>query len=444
MMRVLERGAEMTEMRADVVVVGGGIVGCATAYYLSKRGVDVVLVEKGEIADEQSSRAWGFVRQQGRDPAEMPLMIECNRMWQGLEDELDADIEWVQGGNLALADSEERMGLFRDWLKVAADFGLETRVLSRSELQSTVPGMTGPRVSSLIGGMWTPSDGHAEPRPATVAFADAARRRGARILTFHAAEDIETTAGQVSAVVTDRGVIRTPVVVNAAGARAMKIARMAGLSLPQLVVRATVAETTPVERVTDAGVWAPGVSFRQKRDGSFYIAGGAQSDYDITLDSFRYMRQFMPNYLKNRRLFRLRVGPDLFSDVAALIPGTEAREHPFANTVGIEPRPNLGTARKSLKGLQSYLPAAREARIRRTWAGLIDTTPDAIPVLGDAGSPGGFVFATGFSGHGFALGPIAGRLMAELIVDGQPSIPITGMEYSRFREGRVGKPRSVV
>jgi glycine/D-amino acid oxidase-like deaminating enzyme len=205
-----------------------------------------------------------------------------------------------------------------------------------------------------------------------------------------------------------------------------------------------VAETTPVERITDAGVWAPGISFRQKRDGALYIAGGAQSEYDITLDSFRYMRQFMPNYLKNRRLFKLRVGPDLFSDVAALIPGTEAREHPFANTVGIEPRPNLGTARTSLRGLQALVPAAGEARIRRTWAGLIDTTPDAIPVLGAAGAPGGFIFATGFSGHGFAMGPIAGRLMAELIVDGQPSIPIDGMEFSRFAEGRVGKPRSVV
>jgi glycine/D-amino acid oxidase-like deaminating enzyme len=171
-----------------------------------------------------------------------------------------------------------------------------------------------------LGGMFTPSDGHAEPRAATAAFAEAAARKGARLLTYHAAEAIETTAGQVSAVVTDRGAIQTPVVVNAAGARAMKVARMVGLPLPQLVVRATVAETTPMARVTDAGVWGPGVSFRQKRDGSFYIAGGAQSDYDITLDSFRYLREFMPNYLKNRRLFRLRVGAELRDELAALVP----------------------------------------------------------------------------------------------------------------------------
>lgn len=131
------------ESNADVVVVGGGIVGSATAYYLAKRNLIVALVEKGEIGDEQSSRAWGFVRQQARDPAEMPMMIECNRIWQGLEDELDADIEWVQSGNLALAADEERMASLEEWLPVARDFSLETKILLRSDIQSLIPKMTG-------------------------------------------------------------------------------------------------------------------------------------------------------------------------------------------------------------------------------------------------------------------------------------------------------------
>ena len=430
----------MIDTNADVVVIGGGIVGCATAYYLARRNVNVVLVEKGEIAGEQSSRAWGFVRQQARDPAEMPLMIEAIRIWQGLEDELDADIEWVQEGNLALAVDEEQLARMRDWLDVARAHELDTQILSRAGILAMVPDMLG----EYIGGMFTPSDGHAEPHKATMAFARAAERHGARLLTFHAAEKIETAQGRVSAVVTDRGMIRTPVVVNAAGARAMRIARMVGLSLPQLVVRATVAETTPMERITQAGVWGPGVSFRQKQDGAFYIAGGAQSDYDITLDSFRYMCQFMPNYLKNRRLFRVRFGSELWTDIARQIPGSDAREHPFAHTVGIEPTPNLKTARRSLQGLNRLIPATRDLRIRRTWAGLIDATPDAIPVLGGTEDVPGFVFATGFSGHGFAMGPIAGKLMAELITDGQTSIDIHDLTFSRFKEGRAGKPRSVL
>jgi glycine/D-amino acid oxidase-like deaminating enzyme len=109
------------ERRADVVVVGGGIAGCATAFYLARRGVRVTLLERGEIAGEQSGRNWGFVRQQGRDPFEVPLMMESNRIWRGLEQELDADIEWIQGGNLALAATPERAALFEEWLEIALD-----------------------------------------------------------------------------------------------------------------------------------------------------------------------------------------------------------------------------------------------------------------------------------------------------------------------------------
>lgn len=426
--------------QADVVVIGGGIVGCATAWYLARRGVAVTLLEKGEIASEQSSRAWGFVRQQGRDPSEMPLAIEAMRIWENLEADLDADLEWVQKGNLAVALDEERLATLQEWLNVARAFGLDTRMLTRAEIQAMVPGMLG----EFIGGMFNPDDGHAEPHKATEALANAARRHGANILTYHTVEGIETAGGRVEAVRTDRGVFRAPVVVNAAGARAMRIARMVGLSLPQLVVRATVAETTPMEIISQIGTWVPGVAFRQKNDGAFYIAGGAQSDYEITLDSFRYMREFMPNYLKNRGLFRMRVGGGLLDDIAAQIPWSDARQHPFANTIGIEPTPNIKTARKSLEGLHRLIPATRDLRIRRTWAGLIDATPDAVPVLGEADEVGGFIFATGFSGHGFALGPVAGKLMSELIVDGQPSLDLHDLSYSRFKEGRVGRPKSVV
>ena len=171
---------------ADVIVIGGGIVGSAAAYYLAKRDARVILVEKGNIADEQSSRAWGFVRMQGRDPSELPLMVAGNRLWQGLSEELSADIEWVQGGNLGLAGDEARMEQYRGWLPLAKEFGLDTRLLSRAEVQQLVPALQGP----FVGGMYTASDGHAEPRKATIAFARGAgaggdglhslRRRGHR------------------------------------------------------------------------------------------------------------------------------------------------------------------------------------------------------------------------------------------------------------------------
>jgi len=136
----------------------------------------------------------------------------------------------------------------------------------------------------------------------------------------------------------------------------------------------------------------------------------------------------------------LRVGPESWNDAASLIPGSEAHRYPFAGTVGIEPRPNPTNARQSLKGLAQLVPMAREARLRRTWAGLIDATPDAIPVLGAASAVPAFRFATGFSGHGLALDPVAGKLIA----DGQPSLDIRHMDYARVAAGRLGKPKSVV
>ena len=432
----------MTQLdQADVVVIGGGIVGCAAAYYLAKRNAKVILVEKGRIAGEQSSRAWGFVRIQGRDPDEVPLMVESNRIWQNLEAELEADIEWVQGGNLAIARDAERAQRFRDWLPVAREFGIETRLLTGKQVEELIPGIRGP----FSAGMYTPIDGHAEPHKATEAFANAARELGADIRTYTTAEGFELVNGRIGGVHTDRGLIFAPVVINAAGAHAAKLARMVGLALPQRSVRATVAETTPVEPVTPIGTWAPGVAFRQKQDGAFYLAGGASSIHDITLESFRQAPMFLPNYLKNRSIFRLRVGRALVDDIARSLPWSEAREHPFAHTVDVEPEPDRETAVKSIKGFVQLFPELRgKVKIRRMWAGMIDATPDAVPVIGEAEEVPGFIFATGFSGHGFAFGPIAGKLLAELILDGRPSIDLHAFRFSRFKEGDLAAPRNVL
>lgn len=430
----------MADTNADVVIIGGGIAGCATAYNLAKHNVRVVLLEKGNIGDEQSGRAWGFVRQQGRDPAEMPMMIACNRLWQGLPQELNADLEWVQGGNLALANDEESIQRYEESVGISRQFGLDTRLLSREEVRHLIPALEG----KFIGGMYTPGDGHAEPIKTTTAFARAAQEHGAEIYTGCAAEGIETTGGQVSAVITERGIIRAPLVVCASGAWSSKIGRMAGLSLPQRAVRATVAETNPVPPVTPIGVWAPGVSFRQRPNGSFYIAGGGGSDYDVTLDTFRHMRMFLPNYFKNRGLFRIRAGGELLKDIGRHLPGSPARKHPFAHSVGVEPKPNAKRAQRTLRNFVEQFPSLSSIGIRKIWAGRIDATPDALPVLGAVDNPKGFLFATGFSGHGFAMGPIVGQIMAKLIMDGESEFDLHPMRYSRFKEGDLAQPRNVL
>jgi glycine/D-amino acid oxidase-like deaminating enzyme len=427
------------ERACDVVVIGGGIVGCATAYHLARRGAGVVLAECSEIAWEQSGRNWGFVRQQGRDPAEVPLMMEANRIWARLEQELDADIEWVQGGNLALAATPERVALMEAWLDVARAHGLDTRMVTVAEIAALVPRLAG----TWLGGLYTPSDGHAEPRKATWALAHAARRHGARLYERVAVDAIETGGGAVSGVVTERGVVRARTVVCAAGAWSSRLLRPLGLRLPQRWVRATVARTTALPPLTRAGVWGPAVSFRQRRDGTLNLAAAGAADHDVTLESLRHARLFLPNYWRNRRLFRFHVGRPLVRSLAGLLPGSAARRRPATWDRGLDPEPNPVKVRRSLDELRRLFPSVEPLAVTRAWAGYIDATPDAIPVIGEAG-PTGLVVATGFTGHGFAMGPIVGRLVAELITDGKPSLDLRAFRFARFAEGQLGRPGSVL
>jgi len=428
------------EREADVVIVGAGIVGCAAAYFLARRGARVVVVERGRTHGEQSRKNWGFVRQQGRDPHEVPLMMESNRIWRGLEAELGADVEWTQGGNLALAADPARLALFEEWLPVARDAGLDTRLVRPRDLPGIVPGLAG----QWAGGLHTPSDGHADPTKATDALASAAARLGAAIEIECALERVVTRAGAVSAVVTERGEIRTSWLVCAAGAWSSRLCRSLGLSLPQRWVRGTVARTAVAPAVTSCAVWGPGVAFRQRRDGRFTIAAGGALDHDVTLDSLRQLRFFLPNFWKNKTLFKFHVGRPLLRSLAASLPGSAARRRPLVWDRGFEPRPSPEKIARSLAELGRVLPSLPRLTIAESWAGYIDATPDLVPVLGGVSSVPGLVFATGFSGHGFAMGPVAGRLVSELILDGKASLDISAFRFSRFAEGAIGRPRNVL
>ena len=432
--------ARMLEREADVVVVGAGIIGAASAYALARRGVRVVVLEGGDVAGEQSRKNWGFIRQQGRDPAEVPLMMEANRIWRGLEQELGADLEWVQGGNLALAADRARLARFEEWLPVARQHGVDTRLLRPRDLPAVVPGLGG----RWLGGLYTPDDGHADPGKSTDAFVRAAEARGAAVHLACAVEGLAASDGAVTGVLTERGEIRARRVVCAAGAWSWRLLRTAGLILPQRWVRGTVARTTPAPALTACAVWGPGVAFRQRKDGSFNIAAGGALDHDVTLDSLRQLRFFLPNAWKNKAHFRFHVGRPLLRSLAAALPGSAAGRRPLSRDRGVEPAPNPRKVRRALAELGRVLPALPRLDIAQSWAGYIDATPDLVPVLGEVPELRGLVVATGFSGHGFAMGPIAGRLVSELIVDGKASLDISAFRFSRFAEGAIGRPRNVL
>ncbi len=182
-----EAAGQKIESEADVVVIGGGIVGCATAYNLAKRGVAVVLVEKGEIAGEQSGRNWGWVSQL-RNPVEAPLQILSQKIWGGLPEELDADLEWVQAGSFYLAADKEEFETLRKQAEIMRDAGMDVAALSRSEVEEAVPGIAG----DWHGGYLNRTNGHADPVKTTTAFARAAQEAGAKIYSGCTAVDLKS------------------------------------------------------------------------------------------------------------------------------------------------------------------------------------------------------------------------------------------------------------
>lgn len=428
--------------RADVVIIGGGIAGAASAYYLSRRGARAVLVERGEIATEQSSRAWGFVRKQGRHPAEVPLAKLASQMWEGLATELGADVEFVRGGILALAETRTEIERFEEGARVAAEHGLSTRLVDPEEIRRIIPGLAGPW--SL--GLYTADDGHAEPVKTTRAFAAAAARHGAVVCPGVPALSIAASRGRVDGVHTPGGLIRAEWVLCAAGIHTARLVHDLRVSVPVQVVRTSVAETrTASPPITRTAVWGPYVAFRPTPRGTFYLGEGHRgtgADYDVTLASFRHLRHFLPNYVRNRKELRVRVGRPLLADVFG---GLTGKGSGFPGTgLPREPPVNREIVAESERRFYELLPALSNLGVQRTWAGYIDLTPDLIPVIGETGAVRNLVLASGFSGHGFALGPVVGRLVSELILGDEPAADIRPFRPGRFTDGEVIRARRVL
>ena len=416
--------------RTDVAIIGGGIAGCASAYYLAKKGLSVTLLEKGEIAGEQSGRNWGFVRQQVRDPLEIPLMIACIRLWRGLEAELEADIEWRQGGILHLADTDAGMAKYEAWLEHARTYQLDSRKVTGREAAELLPGMA----RDWVGGLYTPSDGQADPVKTTSAFAKAAARLGAEIRTGCIVQGIETAGGAVTGLRTEAGEIEAGTVLIAAGAWTSAMLRRLGLDLPQLGVRSTVLRTSRAPEKTALGVWFPEFGFRQRRDGAFNVGAGASVDHDIGVDTLRHAGAFWSAFRTQGHNLDLHLGRHFFEDLWVHLDRAGALDRQMRRDRVLAPAPNARKVRRCLAGFRAMFPEFGDIDLATSWAGVIDVTPDEVPVFGEAPGLRGLVIATGFSGHGFGMGPITGQLMAEVIAEGKPSLDLAGFRFGRFSE----------
>lgn len=424
-------GDEVLPARQDVVVIGGGIIGVAAALALAERGVSVTVVEKGEVGAEQSSRNWGWCRQACRDPREFDLIRESLRLWRELDARVGCDTGFRTTGILFAAGNEAAEQGYAEWVRLAATAGISAEIVRGTRLADLLPGDTSPPRAALH----CASDGRAEPARVAPAMARAAQRRGARVATRCAARAIERSGGAVSAVVTERGTIRCEAVVVAGGAWSRRILQDLGITLAQLKVRSSVARTSVVEGGPAVALWDEGFAIRRRLDGGYTLASGLKSAVPLTADCFRFMAAFLPGFRQEFPHLRPTLNGRFLTEwrEARAVPADEPS--PYEASRILSPAPDSGYLDAAFITLGRRYPVFREARIVESWAGYIDSTPDAVPVIAPAQDIKGLVIATGFSGHGFGIAPGAGELVADIVTGAPPLVDPGPFRWPRSVDG---------
>jgi len=421
---------EVMPAATSVVVVGGGIVGTFAALTLASRGIPVVLCEKGYIACEQSSRNWGWCRQAGRDAREMPLIVQSLQLWRDMNRLTETDTGFRECGVLYVGESEADERRFAEWADMARPYDIGTRIVRGAELAALMPGAS----RTYACGLYVPTDGCAEPQRAAPAIARAAQRKGAIILAHCAVRGIERAGGRAAAVITERGRIACEAVVLAGGAWSSLFCANLGIRLPQLKVLASVMRTAPAAG-PDPCTYMDEVGYRKRRDGGYTIARGAGYVAPFVPDSLRYLREFLPTIRKEHGSLRLRLNAQSLREFRAPRNWPLDRPSPFEAARVLDPAPNRTLNQEALAAMIKLYPQFRDVHIVQQWGGYIDVTPDVVPYISPLGALPGLTVATGFSGHGFGIGPAAGRLAAELAVGDAPSADPTPFRASRFSDG---------
>ena len=422
--------------QTQCVVIGGGIAGVMTAYFLAQKGIPVVLCEKGTIAAEQSSRNWGWIRVQGRDIREVPLAIHAQKLWHELATRIGAEnIGFSQCGVAYLTDSTKTLQNYAAWAEKTAALKSEQNACKVIDA-ATARGILKSNSSPIIGGILTDSDCRAEPALAVPAFAKEAQANGAQIISQCAVRGIETTAGNISAVITEKGPIKTSSVVLAGGAWSSLFCRSLGIRLPQLKVLASVCRTEPAPLVSETSVYTDKFSFRRRLDGGYTLTAAGSNSFPMVPDAFRFLNDFWPLVKSEVRdgEFRPKLDHRFFQELTQ--PGWKLDEiSPFEKIRILDPKPCDTHIRKSLQAAEAHSPAFGTLKLAESWAGMIDVTPDVLPVLDSIDTHPGLFMATGFSGHGFGVGPATGHVMADLVTGDTPVVDLAPFKFSRFSDG---------
>lgn len=378
--------------KADIVIIGGGIQGCSIAYNLAKKGAkNIVILEKNTCASGSSGRCGAGIRQQFGTKMNCILALESMKTFETLTEELDYDIELNQAGYLLLAYTEKEMRQFKKNVELEQSLGIDAKMVTPKEAKKIVLPLN---LEGILGGTFCPTDGNVNPLYTTFAYAEAAQRLGVKYYPFTEVTEIETKNGRILSVTTDKGKILTSTVVNAAGGYSGPVGKMAGIDIPVYSQRHQILITEHI-----GPMWKPMLMsfsenyyFQQLPDGGI-LGGYGDPENEVKGSNIDSTWQF---------------------------------------------------ARTMAKKMVKLVPILKDVRMVRQWAGLYNMSPDAQPILGEHPKLKGFYLSVGFSGHGFMLAPVTGKLIAELILDGETSIPIDKLDIGRFERGELIHEPSVV
>lgn len=419
----------------DVVVIGAGIAGISTAYFLAQKGQKVLVCEKGRVAGEQSSRNWGWIRQQGRDLDELPIMQESMTLWKNFSQLIGDELGFSQQGVIYLADDEKSFAADQDWAKSVEGSGLDIQPLTRAQVSGLIPG----NPKGWYAGTYTPTDACGEPTQSVPAIARLCQSDGISIRENCAVRSVEQTAGKITGVITEEGIVRCGAVVCATGAWTSLMLRNLGIDLPQLMVRVTVSRTAEAPNVGNLNAADHGMSFRRRQDGGYTVALCDHHEHFIVRDSWKYLTMFLKSFGASYQDTKLRFLPDETAVQPPFKMWASDSESPFERQRVLNPTPDTYATKTIRKRLDERFPALQSVPIAETWAGMIESTPDVVPVLDEVPGNTGLFVATGFSGHGFGIGPGAGRVMADLILGN-----VIGHKMDRFRFNRFSDGSSIV
>ena len=385
----------MIPKEAEMVVLGGGVMGSCTAYFLSKAGKQVVLIEKGHIGGEASAangaHVWTSTRRPGID---LELALASIEIHKQFGEELNAETEYRRTGGIIIVEQEEQLPAIDAFRKEREKAGFILTPLSKKETRELEPSLS----ERIVGGLWNPLDGGTNPFKLLVALNRKAAQMGAKIFYHTEVQGIRLENHRVKEVVTSRGSIRTNTVVNACGAWAPFIGNMVGIKIPVIPSRMEFVVTEQL----------PPLIFHMLM-GASYVTEEYGKDEMIA----------------DRR--RFGCGLSIHQTVSGnILLGSTWRFTGYDRSTSYEETVAIG------KEVKKLLPSLRDFHVIRTFANFFPFTQDDLPILGYVEEIGGFIMAAGHSGHGICLGPITGKLVSELICTGQTSIPLDELSFSRF------------